>query len=118
MLGEAVVPIPAPSDTAADLDRDPLELNFAGPPFDERLDFNRALELLEHEGVAKSPVRSDAVSKWISGRIVISAVWGVDEEGRSLGPVQTSRLVALRGDEVWSRTNTIIFLQERFSKAT
>ncbi|KAJ3050351.1 Coiled-coil and C2 domain-containing protein 2A [Rhizophlyctis rosea] len=86
LLGEAVVPIPEASDTAADLDRDPLELSFAGPPFDERAHSHPGLE---DEGKSRSAASNDGVSKWISGRIVVSAVWGVDEEGRSLGPVQT-----------------------------
>ncbi|RKO83931.1 hypothetical protein BDK51DRAFT_34798, partial [Blyttiomyces helicus] len=75
LLGQSFVAVPDPSENVRALDRDPTLLQFVGPQF------------VEHDSEVAPKER------WIAGTIKLNAAWGVDEDGRSLGPVVCGKTV-------------------------
>jgi hypothetical protein len=70
-IGEVFMAIPEPTETVKNRDRDFIPLSFVGRPFHKQ---NEPLDSLEP-------------TKWISGTVKINAAWGVNDEGRIMGPV-------------------------------
>ncbi|KAJ3196677.1 Coiled-coil and C2 domain-containing protein 2A [Irineochytrium annulatum] len=71
-IGEAFIGIPDSTETVKTLDRQYSTLAFVGPPFSERPTYGSG--------------RREMVETWLSGTLTVRAVWGVDDEGNSLGP--------------------------------
>ncbi|KAJ3413142.1 Coiled-coil and C2 domain-containing protein 2A [Chytridiales sp. JEL 0842] len=69
-IGEVFMAIPEPTETVRNRDREFVPLSFVGRPFNKRIE----------------SATSTQTAKWISGIIKINAAWGVNEEGRILGP--------------------------------
>ena len=61
-IGEVYVGVPDATDTVKNRDREMIPLSFVGRPF------------------------SSNSTRWISGKINLNVSWGVDDDGKSLGP--------------------------------
>ena len=75
LVGEILVPIPGPTETLSSLDRETTEIDFSGRPFSNQIN--------QKIGTSSS---NESGESWYSGKIKMSCVWGIDENGRSLGP--------------------------------
>ncbi|KAI8621278.1 hypothetical protein BC830DRAFT_275158 [Chytriomyces sp. MP71] len=73
-IGEVFVPIPDPAVTVCSHDREMSTLAFGGQPFFQKYTTHHSMQL---------------ENKWIAGSIKLNVAWGVNEEGKSLGPPLT-----------------------------
>ncbi|KAI9317369.1 hypothetical protein DFJ73DRAFT_635749, partial [Zopfochytrium polystomum] len=74
-LGEVFVALPEPTETTRNQDRPFSNISFVGRPF------------RKSPSVLGTTTTDEALTgSWVSGHLKINVAWGVDEEGRSLGP--------------------------------
>ncbi|KAJ3015755.1 UNVERIFIED_CONTAM: Coiled-coil and C2 domain-containing protein 2A, partial [Siphonaria sp. JEL0065] len=70
-IGEVFVPIPDPSETVRQHDREFKNITFSGRPFFQRYTSSHSIQ---------------NTNKWIEGSIKLDVSWGVDDDGKPLGP--------------------------------
>ncbi|KAJ3074753.1 Coiled-coil and C2 domain-containing protein 2A [Podochytrium sp. JEL0797] len=70
-IGEVFVPIPDAGETVRQRDREFQSIGFSGRPFSDRYSTSTAARLSD---------------RWIEGIIKLNVAWGVDDDGKHLGP--------------------------------